>query len=68
MSTLLNSGRNDIPLSNSNAQCLLENWVEEVTVSLIWFCIVSITTRTTPVLSTLVTCLLAILIYAHHGM
>lgn len=29
MSTLLNNGRNDIPLSNSNAQCLLENWVEE---------------------------------------
>ena len=27
---LLNNGRNDIPVNNSNAKCLLENWTEEV--------------------------------------
>ena len=28
--TTLNQGRNEIRLNNSNAKCLLENWVEEV--------------------------------------
>lgn len=28
--SVLSDGRNEIPVGNSNAKCLLENWVEEV--------------------------------------
>ena len=31
--TTLNEGRNEIRIGNSDAKCLLENWVEEVSTS-----------------------------------